>query len=311
MPERAPVATLGDLNAEVWSAAFSPDGQTLVWGGKSRDILGSSPPGTPSRVLNAEVGATWAVAFAPDGSTYATAGYYTLGAVKVWDARSHRLLFDLKGHAGQVRSLHYAPDGRTLASGGYDRTVRLWDLASRTERATLPAHVMPVNAVRFFPDGAAHRRRHRRLAGSREARQPGDLGPRLRIAPDGRRAPVRGEGGRGLGRRRDGRLGRGRRAPRLGREDRPPRPSPWPSDPSVHALEFSPDGRYLATGHYQGEVVVWEAATFRPVAVLKGHRGLVFSLGFSPDGRALASCGRDKTMRLWSLPAPPDAVRGR
>lgn len=90
-----------------------------------------------------------------------------------------------------------------------------------------------------------------------------------------------------------------------------PRQTLSTSDPSVHALEFSPDGRYLATGHYQGDVVLWDAATFRRLATLEGHKGLVFSLAFSPDSRSLASCGRDKTLKIWSLPRPTAGVGGR
>ncbi len=302
--DRKPVTTLNDLKAEVWSAAFSPDGKTLVWGGKSREILGSTPPGAPSRVLNAEIGATWAIAFAPDGSSYATAGYYTESAIKVWNARSHALMFDLKGHTDHVRSLQYSPDGKSLVSGSYDRTVRLWDLASKTQRSMLSAQAMPINEARFFPDG-------RRLAiatGDWKAHQrPGSLVfwdldqntsrilaahqgevKSLAISADGATVVTGGTDGIRVW---DAKTGS-------------PRQFLEAADPSVHALAFSIDGRYLASGHFLGDVVIWDAKTFRVLTTFKGHRGLVFSLEFSPDGRTLASSGRDKTLKLWAIPAP-------
>lgn len=40
-----------------------------------------------------------------------------------------------------------------LATCGNDWIVRLWDVASRNELATLDAHLGPVHAVDFSPDG--------------------------------------------------------------------------------------------------------------------------------------------------------------
>jgi WD40 repeat protein len=48
----------------------------------------------------------------------------------------------------------FSPDGRLLASGGDDKTVRLWNMATRDELATLVDHRSPVFSVAFSPDGA-------------------------------------------------------------------------------------------------------------------------------------------------------------
>jgi WD40 repeat protein len=53
-------------------------------------------------------------------------------------------------------------------------------------------------------------------------------------------------------------------------------------------VTFSPDGRTLATGAYDGRIRLWNTATRQEVATLP-HPGSINALRFSPDGRALAA----------------------
>ena len=57
----------------------------------------------------------------------------------------------------------------------------------------------------------------------------------------------------------------------------------------VARVEFSPDGRTLATGSFDGRVKLWSPATLRETLTLPLPEGAIFrSLGFSRDGEALA-----------------------
>jgi WD40 repeat protein len=45
------------------------------------------------------------------------------------------------------------PDGRHVVSGSYDKTLRVWDLATGQTKMTLRGHTSDVEAVAVTPDG--------------------------------------------------------------------------------------------------------------------------------------------------------------
>ncbi|RYP79695.1 hypothetical protein DL769_002813 [Monosporascus sp. CRB-8-3] len=52
-----------------------------------------------------------------------------------------------------IRSMCFSPDGKYLATGGQDKSIRVWDVASRTIRNVFSGHGRGVYSVDFARDG--------------------------------------------------------------------------------------------------------------------------------------------------------------
>ena len=69
----------------------------------------------------------------------------------------------------------------------------------------------------------------------------------------------------------------------------------------IHCVCFSPDGRHIAVGTSDGNVMLWNVRAGQLVERLVGHQNPVYALAFSPDGEGLVSGGRDRTVRFWNI----------
>lgn len=85
----------------------------------------------------------------------------------------------------------------------------------------------------------------------------------------------------------------------------------------VWFVQFSHNGRYLASASKDRSVIIWDWAALKAGTAdeasalryrLKGHSDLICLTSWSPDDSHLLSCGKDKVVRLWDM-ATGECVR--
>ncbi len=203
-----------------------------------------------------------AVAFSADGKTLVTAGED--GIVRTWSATDGSGVENYKGHTGAVKAVTFA--GSAAISAGSDGKLLVWD--------TQPEWKLV------------------RTIGSATAASP--LSGRvntLAFSPDGKTL-VTGSGEPS----RSGELKQWDAATgALVQEFKNAH-----SD-TVQSVDFSGDGKLLATGAADRFVKVWTVADAKLVKSFEGHTHQVLGVTIKRDGRIVASAGADNAVKVWSL----------
>ncbi|NOD99840.1 TIR domain-containing protein [Ruegeria sp. HKCCD6228] len=73
------------------------------------------------------------------------------------------------------------------------------------------------------------------------------------------------------------------------------------------AIDWSPDGRFLAMGGADQAIFLWDFETGSAVQML-GHHGVIDSVHFSHDGKRLLSTAHDHSLFIWNSLKPEKPV---
>lgn len=308
------LASLESHSDSISSIAFSPDSKHLATASfdgtvKVWNVQNSQEPITlsgHSRPINC-------IAYSPDGKTLAMASSVLgkrQGEVILWDMKRMREQATIKSHSSHINAVAFSPNGKVLATAGNDSLVKLWDLSTRQERMTLTGHLLSIYSVKFSPNGKLLASSSKDGAliiwdantGQRQTVLQHEasvvsiaFSPDGSVIASGECRPIVLESDRGV--IRMWKVADGKEICKLRGHSG-----------AVNCICFAPDGNILASGSWEeddakntdeeGEVIIWDAKSYREISKTNLHRRMISALAFSPDGEIFATGSLDYTVKI-------------
>jgi len=220
------------------------------------------------------------------------------------------LMTNLTGHSRSVVSVSFSSNNKLLASASRDGTIRLWRLPE-AETQTVWELGHPALTVAFSPNGellaagghggAVGIYQVNRCETVERIELKGEVVQAVSFSPDGKLLVI----GTGVWDERERRLSTG--SVKLWSLDSNEFVAEWVGfEAPINSVAFSPDGKLLAAGSWDGKVRVWQSGYESLKYIVAAHTGWVRCVAFSPDSKFLATPGfsYQPMGSWWETPIP-------
>ncbi|MHA2243950.1 MAG: WD40 repeat domain-containing protein [Candidatus Hodarchaeales archaeon] len=186
----------------------------------------------------------------------------SFGMIKIWNTTDWTEEREpIRAHEDWIHSIHISSDGALLISSSHDQTVKIWNTTNWNIIRTLTGFSDLIYEAKF----SLVTRNLITFAGNDNIFWVWDLqSDRVIHKFEGHTPGIRN----------------------------------LPAKPCV---DFSPDGKIIATGGNEGFIKLWDMNTGELITTLPGHRDSLTKVIFSPDGTFLTSSSLDSTIKVWNV----------
>jgi WD40 repeat protein len=311
------------------AVAFSPDGKWLATGSYGQVTVWDLVKVQPVKVLTNVLGAVNDVRFSPDGTLLAVAGGQPAGKgdLRLYQVSDWKLLATMRDHDDVIFSVAFHPKEKRLASASFDKTVRLWSVPDGKLLKTFDHHSDFVYSVAYSPDGkqlvSGSKDRSVKIIDADTGKGIFSVSDRdqdvlcVAFSPDGKQVvasglepgitvwdPKTGEKSKALAGHgvavhelafsQDGKVlvsAGGDKTVKLWNGTTAPAAKTIAVGSVVYAVAIRPDGKWIATGSFDGLVRLWDdgGRLLVTLLALPGAKEQIDWLAFTPEGYAAGS----------------------
>ena len=284
----------------VLCVAYSYDGAMIATGGQDKTVrIWDAQTGKLVETLAGHSGPVTALAFTPDRITLAS-GSWEDGSVRFWKLRDWSLI-RTTAVPGGARALAYTGDSNRLVVGGGSQVAVLLDVVRGTKIADLDTHQAGgVPCVAASADGL--------VVATGSGLNTSDARVKIWAAIGGQEgASVQMNDGMVLGVAFNsagsvlvtGSVNQSIMAWDTATLKPVGAMGKFCDATGSLSLAFSTDGKFLASGHPDRTVRIWNTENWIQASVLRGHAGPVNGIAWSLDGARLVSVSQDGGILRW------------